>query len=102
MTEIKMNKTNLNKIIKWSSSRYNTSSKKRAIEWALKCLKDGFYEVCDEKIYSIVLSSGSYCECSAMTTTGEYVIDLKDKIIREVSLNLQNEIEKTYNEWRLI
>jgi hypothetical protein len=102
MNEIKLNKSNLNKIIKWSTSRYNVCSKKRAIEWALKCLNDGFYEIADEKRYSIILSSGSYCECSAMTTTGEYVIDLKEKIIREVTLNLENEVEKIHKEWRLI
>lgn len=45
MKSIKANKTNLNKIIKWSSSRFNEYKKSKVIDRILQAIKKG--EDCD-------------------------------------------------------
>lgn len=41
MATIKANKTNLNKIIKWSSSRFNTYTKAKVIDKILQAVNKG-------------------------------------------------------------
>ena len=107
MQEIKLNKTNLNKIIKMSSSRYNTHSKKDNVEFILKCMKQGFYYDGYTNIEEMFFTSGSYCECSAMTRSGEYIVNFKNKTIidcltDEIVEEPGYKILKIYQEYKLI
>lgn len=107
MQKIKLNKSNLNKIIKMSSSRYNTHSKKSNVEFILKCMNQGFYKMGDDIVEEMFFTSGSYCECSAMTRSGEYIVNFKNKTIidcltDEIVEEPGYKINKIYQEWKLI
>lgn len=64
---VKLTKSLLNRVMVWSTSRYNIFKKSDAVALAYSMLKnrDGFQ----------VFESGSYTQCSDMTHTGTYVVD---------------------------
>lgn len=76
--QVKLTKTLLNHIIRWSSSRYNEYKKPEVVEIAYKILSGEW----EDSIQ--VYSSGSYCECSAMTHTGTYLVNGPEQYIATV------------------
>lgn len=69
--EIKANKTNLNKIIKWSTSRFNEYKKSEVIEYILSDFKKG-------KDVKKTYGTGSYSE-SGNLAGWRYVFTIKNK-----------------------
>ena len=103
MNEIKLNKSNLNKIIKWSTSRYNNFKKSDVIELIIKGMNEGILNGREEYLFH----SGSYCECSSMSRFSEFAVDFKTKTIiecwtDEIPEEPGYEISKIINKWRLI
>ena len=100
MEEIKLNKSNLNKIIKWSTSRWNNFKKSDVVELIIKGMNEGKLNGQTEYLFH----SGSYCECSSMSRFSEYVVNFENKTIIECwTEELDDEpgykIEKIINEW---
>lgn len=67
MKTINANKTNLNKIIKWSSSRFNEYKKGNVIKQILTALKDG----ADTEIHFV---TGAYTEKNCWGWGCDFVI----------------------------
>ncbi len=68
--EVKANKTNLNKIIKWSTSRFNEYRKGDVIEIILNKIKEG-------KDYKQRFGTGSFAESGSLAGW-EYVFKIKN------------------------
>jgi hypothetical protein len=108
----KLTKSFLNKTIKWSTSRYNVMKKPDVINEIVKGMNNGGLWITDfketyqykyqtrditplkgmERIEYLKTeweySSGSYCECSSMTTTGTYFVNFADKSLKDIDNNI--------------
>ena len=103
MEEIKLTKNNLNKIIKWSPSRYNNFKKSEVVDLIIKGMNEG--KLNDQEEY--FFHSGSYCECSSMSRQAEYVVNFRNKTIvdcwtDEISEEPGYKISKINNEYKVI
>ena len=101
----RLTKSFLNKIIKWSSSRYETWKKREVVERIFDAMQDGGYiqrhfndkqEIEETKHTTDYFHSGSYCECSSMTRKGTYYIDYSKKILIDCDDAHTNEITKVH------
>src|SRR5574343_466735 len=104
----KMTKSWLNKIISWSSSRYESWKKKDVVEEILKGLKQGYTTrnkwngeiLITVKEYQDYFHSGSYCECSSMTRKGTYYVQYDQRVIIDCDDTDSGEITKVYKAYK--
>lgn len=101
----RLSRSFLNKIIKWSSSRYESWKKHEVIEWIYTAMQNGGYqqrrfndknEIEEVKLTTDYFHSGSYCECSSMTRKGTYYVDYSKKVLIDCDDADSNEITKVY------
>lgn len=104
----KITKSWLNKIISWSSSRYESWKKGEVVDHILTGLKQGYSirktwkdgEVVDIHDYSDYFHSGSYCECSSMTRKGTYYVYYDQRVILDCDDKDSGEITKVYKAYK--
>lgn len=105
---IRLTKTALNKMIKWSSSRYESWKKKEVVNHILKSMNDG-HSYCSEYVngewkkvptYNDYFHSGSYCESGSLTRHGTYYIDYKARVLIDCSDNHSGEITKVHKSYK--
>lgn len=101
----RLSKSFLNKIIKWSSSRYETWKKHEVVEHILFGMKNGGHtkkhyddkmNIIEKTFTTDYFHSGSYCECSSMTRKGTYYVDYSKKVLIDCDDADSNEITKIY------
>jgi len=100
-----LNRNFLNKVIKWSSYRYETWKKKEVVEHIFKAMNEkGFKqkryndkkEIEEVTITTDCFHSGSYCECSSMTRKGTYYVDYLKRVLIDCVESNSGEIHKIY------
>ena len=87
---IKLNKSNLNKIISWSSSRYETQRK-------FEVINQIYNNMINNQILNDYFHSGSYCESGSCSQKGTYYIDYGKKLILDIIDNDNYKITKILN-----
>lgn len=89
---VKLSKSFLNKVIKWSSSRHELWKKHEVIDCILKGIQSG-----DVKgKTSSYFHSGTYCECSNMSRKGTYYVDYPKRVLLDIDDNDSGFITNVY------
>lgn len=102
----RLSKTFLNKVIAWSSSRYESWKKKEVVDHIfIAMIENGFKQkrynnenqIEEVTITNDYFHSGSYCECSNMTRKGTYYLDYSKRILLDIDDKDSGEITKVYS-----